>query len=86
MFYDSWYLAKVLMDMNVQEVARRRERRRLLREAGVHKRGWLSRQGCWLLCQLGRLLVALGQQLEQYGQPGILLLEGQVNGGYGENN
>jgi len=86
MFYDSWYLAKVLMDMNIQEVARRRERRRLLREAGIDKRGWLPRQSCWLLCQVGRLLVALGEQLQRYGQPGTLLLEGQGNGGYGENN
>ena len=28
---------------------------------------WLSQQGCWLLCQLGRWMVNLGRQLQQYG-------------------
>jgi hypothetical protein len=28
---------------------------------------WLSRQGCWLLCQLGRWMVSLGRQLQQGG-------------------
>jgi hypothetical protein len=29
--------------------------------------GWFGRHGCWMLCQLGHLLIALGQRLESYG-------------------
>lgn len=42
---------------------------RLLREAGLVRGLQLGRSACWLLCQLGRALVALGEQLEQVGQP-----------------
>jgi hypothetical protein len=31
------------------------------------QQSWLSRQGCWLLCQLGRRMVNLGRQLQQVG-------------------
>jgi hypothetical protein len=31
--------------------------------------GWVREQRCWLLCQLGRLLTRVGQQLEHYGAP-----------------
>ena len=30
---------------------------------------WTKKQSCWILCQLGRLLVNLGHQLERYGTP-----------------
>lgn len=33
----------------------------------VERPSLLTRQGCWLLCQLGRWMVQLGQQLLQYG-------------------
>jgi hypothetical protein len=39
---------------------------RLLRQ-GQERHGWLSQKGCWLLCQLGRLLVKAGQQLQAFG-------------------
>ena len=42
---------------------------RLLREAGLVRELQLRRSACWLLCQLGRALVSLGEQLEQIGQP-----------------
>jgi hypothetical protein len=33
------------------------------------------------VCYLGRLLVALGQRLQQYGQPPATLLNGQISRG-----
>ena len=66
MVYGDPNLFKVLMDIKVEETLREAETRRLLHEAGIDGRGWLLRQGCWLLCQVGRLLVNLGQRLQQY--------------------
>jgi len=61
--------ARHLMEIRTQGILRRNETRRLLRQAGLEQRGWLSRQNCWLLCQLGHLLVSLGKRLERYEQP-----------------
>jgi hypothetical protein len=44
----------------------RREAERWRQTRGKEQ-GWLSRQGCRILCQFGHLLVKLGQRLEQYG-------------------
>ena len=41
----------------------------LLREAGLLYGARIKRSTCRLLCWLGRALVALGEQLEQLGQP-----------------
>jgi hypothetical protein len=75
------YLAVRLADMRAEEALHRAEIRRLIREAGIVDRGWWSRQRCWLLCQLGRLLVAVGRRLKQYGAAGALSLEGKAVGG-----
>lgn len=32
---------------------------------------WTRKQSCWVLCQLGRLLINIGQHLEQYGTPQV---------------
>jgi hypothetical protein len=48
---------------------RQAARWRLLREAGLVREVQLKQSACWLICQLGRALVALGEQLEQAGQP-----------------
>jgi len=42
---------------------------RLLHKAGLVRELQIKRSACWLLCQLGRVLVSLGEQLEQIGQP-----------------
>jgi len=68
-FYRDFYLAEAIVNVRLQEAARRCEARRLLRQAGIDQRGWWPRQRCWLVCYLGRLLVALGQRLQQYSQP-----------------
>ena len=52
-----------------QDQLRQAARWRLLREAELVHGIQLKRSACRLLCQLGRALVALGEQLEQYGQP-----------------
>jgi hypothetical protein len=39
------------------------------RQTRITRSGWLSRQGYWLMCQLGRALVRLGQRLANYGSP-----------------
>jgi hypothetical protein len=51
------------------------ERWRVQRQAGLVSSIQLKRSACWLLCQVGRTLVALGQQLEQYGQPALVAQE-----------
>jgi len=81
MLYINDYLAKKIAAMRVEEARRRLEVRCLLREAGIDRRGWVSRQSSWALCQLGRLLVALGRRLERYGLPPAMSLEGQRAGG-----
>ncbi|MBN1640911.1 MAG: hypothetical protein JXA09_06725 [Anaerolineae bacterium] len=40
---------------------------RLLHQSRPARPNPLSQGGCWLLCQLGRLLVWSGQRLEQSG-------------------
>jgi hypothetical protein len=48
---------------------RQAESRRLLREAGLMHKVQLRWSACWLLCQLGKRLVTLGENLQRYGQP-----------------
>ena len=60
------YAVKSLMDTMVEERLREAEARRLLRLAGLGRRGWLLRQGRRLLYQVGRVLVILGQRLQQW--------------------
>jgi hypothetical protein len=52
-----------------RDLLRQVARWRLLRDAGLLPGMLVKRSACRLLCQLGRALVALGEQLEQYGQP-----------------
>ncbi len=59
-------LYKRIAEERMRDCLRQAEVRRLLREAGIDQRGWMARQSCRLLCQLGHLLVALGRRLERY--------------------
>jgi hypothetical protein len=38
---------------------------RLLQQGRRRPRQWLARKGCWLLCQIGRWMVRLGQDLQR---------------------
>ena len=62
-------LRKRMEDRRRREAERQAENWHLLRRARKAQRSWVSRQGCWLLCQLGHLLVRLGQQLQRVGAP-----------------
>ena len=73
--------AEHLMEIRTQGLLRRTETRSMLRQAGLEQQGWLSRQNCWLLCQLGHLLVALGRRLERYERPQSPALDGRVLAG-----
>lgn len=72
--------AEALNEMRIREAQRWAESCRLLRQADLAQTGWLTRQRCWLFCQLGRWLVALGRRLEQYGLPSSSPFEGEVSG------
>ena len=52
-----------------KEMMRQAARWRLRRDAGLTWELQIKQTSCQLLCQLGRALVAFGEQLEQYGQP-----------------
>ena len=51
------------------EAIQRAKLRHTVQEALSDQPSWTRKQSCWILCQLGRLLVSLGQQLERYGTP-----------------
>ena len=51
------------------EAIQRAKRWHLMRETLSNQPSWTRKQSCWMLCQLGRLLVNLGQHLERYGAP-----------------
>jgi hypothetical protein len=60
---------RALMDARVEDVQRRLECESLLRQAGLKRRIRRPWQGRWLLGQLGRQMVVLGERMEQYGLP-----------------
>lgn len=68
MLLDGYVVHQVRKEQK-KDLLRQAERWRLLREAGLVCKISLKRSACWLLCKLGRALVAMGRQLEQYGQP-----------------
>jgi hypothetical protein len=72
MCYRDVYIAERTMVLQASEAPRLAARQRLLREAGLVRPGWFLRQSCWLLCQLGHLMVAAGRRLEHGGQPRAL--------------
>jgi hypothetical protein len=72
------YVAESIMEIRVRETLRDAEERRLLRRARLVRRGWFYRQRCWLLCQLGRLLIALGQRVRDLGLPEPFSLEQEL--------
>ena len=68
MLMDGYTVHRVRQEQKKDQL-RQATRWRLLREAGLVREMRIKRSACWLLCQLGRALVSLGEQLEQIGQP-----------------
>ena len=60
-------LLKRMNDLRRQDAVARADRWRLTRLATSSQQDWFSRQGCWLLCRLGRTMVQLGRRLEARG-------------------
>jgi hypothetical protein len=59
--------AKAIVDARQHEAAQLAEARLLYQQFANLPPAWLPRPGCWLLCRLGNVLVALGNRLQQYG-------------------
>jgi hypothetical protein len=66
MFRDDLYVAESLMFQRVEERVAQARSRALLHQLSAGQQGALSRSSCRLLCQLGRLLVTLGQRMERH--------------------
>jgi hypothetical protein len=76
MSYQDFRLSKELMYIHGERLQHRTETRSMLRQAGLLQPNWLQRQQRWLLCQLGRGLVALGNWLEQRALPESVPVKG----------
>lgn len=75
------YIAEITMSKRLAErrqQIRRYEEKRLARR---QHQGWLSQQGCRLLCHLGNLLVGWGERLRQSGLPPSMILKGDPTRG-----
>jgi len=66
MFPDDLYVAESMMFQRAEERVGEAESRALVRQLSAGQQGAMSRSGCRLLCQLGRLLEALGQRMQRY--------------------
>jgi hypothetical protein len=78
MSYMEFRLAEELMKMRKEGAQQWSESRLLLRQANLVRPSWLSQRRCWLLCQLGRMLVVLGERLERYALARSLSLGGEM--------
>jgi hypothetical protein len=68
MSYDQFRLAEARRELRDEEALRLARSHLLLRRASLVQQGWLSRQACRLLVQVGRLLVAAGGRLQRYAR------------------
>jgi hypothetical protein len=75
------YIAEHTMGMRLEEVRQEVAFHRLRHQRRKLRPGWVSRLGCWLLCQLGGLLVAMGERLQRYGPSQMLSFEGEPGRG-----
>ena len=62
-------LAKVMMDMNVEEAQRAARVRRLQKEVGAGRSTRIQQNLCQVLYFLGHVLVTVGGHLERRGLP-----------------
>ena len=81
MFHGDLYCAEKTMHQRLQDERKHfgaLRQRRKARLSGALQQGWVARQGCSLLCQMGRLLVAMGLRMERYGLAQTLSLKGEL--------
>ncbi len=76
MFPDDLYVSESMMFQRVEERVSEARSRALVRRLSAGQRGSLSRSSCRLLCQLGRLLVAMGRRMERYALRQLPAFEG----------
>ena len=69
------YVQEKTRDRQLKESRQQAKTHRLARELRNEHPGWVARQGRWLLCQSGRLLLAAGRRLERQGLPQTSLVE-----------
>ena len=67
MAYMQFELYKRIEDERRADQRRDAEVWRLLQLSRRRPQHWLARKGCWLLCQVGRWMVRLGQELQRAG-------------------
>ena len=58
-------LHRQIRELQRADMRRDADNWRLLRQGRARGRPWHVRTGCWLLCQLGELMVRAGQRLQQ---------------------
>lgn len=80
MYFVDFNLIKAAQELRVEKALDQLKEEQLLRQARPVRRGWLSRQRCRLLVQLGHRLMTIGRKLERYGLPQSLPLEREVRG------
>ncbi|MGD8623365.1 MAG: hypothetical protein PVF47_01560 [Anaerolineae bacterium] len=82
MSFSDYRMAAAWMEEKQIQARRQAERdalRRLAGQTGQRPRGWLSRQGCKLLCTVGAYLVLLGRRLQAHALPQALPLNGNMS-------
>jgi hypothetical protein len=61
-------LYKRYVDQRLEELRRDAAKWQLLQQGRRERFGPLARRVCWLLCEFGRWLVRVGEQLQAYGR------------------
>ena len=81
MNFINYEVAKCIMEEKIRNHLRDAETKRLLKEIRMVRGSWLSRRMLHVLTTLGRLLVALGQKLENYGISSVYVSSDTQNPG-----
>ena len=76
MWSNDLYSTQVIVERHLKELRQQGDTYRLAREVRKEHPAWAARQGRWLLCQSGRLLLAAGRRLERKGLPQTSPVEG----------
>jgi hypothetical protein len=75
MMYRDFVFAEMLTKDRIAKRLHQAEIHRSLCQMKARRPSWVHRQRCWVLCQLGQLLVTLGQRLQRYSTAQPVSLE-----------